>query len=67
MPDKYIQLEVDELGHEDHSCFNEDVRLEIIAANVGLPGIVVRINPDQPQCFNRRKLANGQHVEQFCF
>jgi len=64
MSDHYIQIEVDEFGHSGHDCFDEDTRLEIIAADVGLPGTVVRVDPDHPPCFRRKRLTNGEFVEQ---
>jgi hypothetical protein len=60
LPDRYIQIEVDEFGHEDYDCHDEDTRLEIIAADVDLPGLVVRINPDSPPCFTKGQLQNGE-------
>jgi hypothetical protein len=64
MDDRYVQIEVDEHGHRDYVCFDEDTRLEIIAADVGMPGVVVRIDPDSPPCFRRKRLSNGECVEQ---
>jgi hypothetical protein len=64
MSDRYVQIEVDEFGHSGHDCFDEDTRLEIIAADFGLPGTVVRINPDDPSCFRRKRLRNGEFVEE---
>jgi hypothetical protein len=58
--DRYVQLEVDEDGHEDRSCADEDSRLELIAADVGLPGLVVRLNPDHDGCFGWKRLHNGE-------
>ena len=46
LEDRFVQVEVDEEGHEDLSCADEDSRLELIAADVGLPGLVLRLNPD---------------------
>ena len=63
MSDRYLQIEVDEFGHPDRACYEEDARLEIIAADVGLPGLVLRVNPDHPPCFRRRRLSNGVPVE----
>ena len=63
MNDRYIQIEVDEHGHRDYACFDEDTRLEIIAADVGMPGVVVRIDPDSLSCFRRKRLGNGEYVE----
>ena len=58
----YIQLEVDEFGHDAKSCDDEDARLELIAADVGLPGAVIRLNPDVPgfECFRHVQLRNGE-------
>ena len=64
MADRYMQFEVDERGHASHDCFDEDARLEIIAADVGLPGVVVRLDPDSPPCFRRKRLRNGEYAEQ---
>ena len=44
LEDRFVQVEVDEEGHEDLSCADEDSRLELIAADVGLPGLVLRLN-----------------------
>ena len=63
MCDRYIQMEVDEFGHAGNTCLDEDTRLEIIAADVGLPGYVVRIDPDNPACFRHKRLNNGEAVE----
>jgi hypothetical protein len=62
--DRYVQIEVDELGHADYDCYDEDARLEIISADVGLPGLVVRLNPDEPPCFGRKRLSNGETAVQ---
>jgi hypothetical protein len=35
---------VAEYGHEGYGRFNEDARLELIAADTGKPGVVLRIN-----------------------
>ena len=59
---QYVQVEVDERGHASYSCFDEDTRLEIIAADVGLPGMVLRLNPDA--CFGPKRLNNGETVVQ---
>ena len=58
----YLQLEVDEDGHEEYSCADEDTRLEIVAADLGKPGYVFRIDPDTVPCFKKRRLANGESV-----
>ena len=61
-PGRYLQFEIDEDGHDDAECCEEDARLAIIAADVGLPGFVLRLNPDAPshECFRRRQLCNGE-------
>jgi hypothetical protein len=28
-----------------------------------MPGVVVRIDPDSPPCFRRKRLSNGEYVE----
>ena len=48
LSDRYLHLEVDEFGHVDKACVDEDTRLELIAADVGLPGLVLRLDPDDP-------------------
>jgi hypothetical protein len=60
--DCYLQVEVDEYGHPDKGCADEDVRLELIAADVGLPGLVVRINPDSLPLMYRRRRQDGEIV-----
>ena len=60
LDDRYIQIEVDERGHAGYDCYDEDTRLEIIAADVGLPGVVLRLNPDAPPCFRPKRLSNGE-------
>ena len=62
--DRYLHIEVDEFGHQGNDCFDEDTRLEIIAADVGLPGLVLRLDPDNPACFRRKRLNNGETAEQ---
>jgi hypothetical protein len=60
LPRFYIQIEVDEDGHEGYGCFNEDARLELIAVDTGKPGVVLRINPDAEPMLKRRKLKCGE-------
>ena len=60
LPDRYLQIEVDEAGHMNNPCADEDTRLEIIAADVDLPGLVIRLDPDNPRCFRYRQLSNGE-------
>jgi hypothetical protein len=37
-PERYLHIEVDEEGHADYGCEEEDSRLELIAAISGAPG-----------------------------
>ena len=60
LEDRFVQVEVDEEGHEDLSCADEDSRLELIAADVGLPGLVLRLNPDAERVLKRRRWSNGE-------
>ncbi|CAE7941992.1 unnamed protein product, partial [Symbiodinium sp. KB8] len=60
LEDRFVQIEVDEEGHEDLSCADEDSRLELIAADVGLPGLVLRLNPDAERILKRRRCTNGE-------
>jgi hypothetical protein len=60
--DRYVQIEVDEHGHGSYQCSDEDTRLEIIAADVGVPGLVLRIDPDRNGCVRRRRRRNGELV-----
>ena len=64
LEDRFVQVEIDEEGHEDRNCADEDSRLELIAADVGLPGLVLRLNPDAERVLKRRRLSNGEHC--FC-
>ena len=60
LEDRFVQVEVDEEGHEDRGCADEDSRLELIAADVGLPGLVLRLNPDAERTLKRRRWSNGE-------
>jgi hypothetical protein len=62
--DRYVQIEIDEKGHCNYDCYEEDARLEIIAADVGLPGMVLRLDIDSPKCFGAKRLSNGEQVVQ---
>lgn len=56
--DRYVQVEVDELYHGggDEQCASEDARLEVIASDVGKPGLVLRLRVDEPRrCFALRR------------
>ena len=60
----YLQIEVDEFGHSTKSCGVEDTRLELIAADIGLPGLVIRIDPDVTgfECYRHVQLSNGENA-----
>ena len=59
----YIQFEIDENGHSRYQCLDEDARLEIIAADVGMPGTVLRINPDgSPKMLEKIKTITGEQL-----
>ena len=54
-------IEVDEAAHDDYCCWNEETRLNIIAADVQLPLAILRLKVDTPvACFGTRKLSNGE-------
>jgi len=56
----YLQIEVDENGHEGYDCADEDSRLELIAADLDMPGVVLRIDPDEAPLLKRRKMRDGE-------
>jgi len=60
--DRYLHVEVDEFGHASNACIDEDQRLAVIAADVSLPGLVLRLNPDVAgcTCFTKVQLASGE-------
>ena len=61
LPTFYVQIEVDENGHEKCPCLDEDARLELIAADIDMPGVILRINPDiAPPMLTRCKMASGE-------
>jgi hypothetical protein len=57
---RYLQIEVDEEGRQDTSCVDEDTRLEVIAADVDLRGLVLRLNPDYDGCLRFKRLNTGE-------
>jgi hypothetical protein len=56
----YIQIEVDEHAHSSYPCYEEDCRLEIIAADLGKPGLVLRVDPDSFPLLRKCKRADGE-------
>ena len=56
-----VIVEVDELQHEEASCWDEDTRLAVIAADFQVPISVIRLRVDAPvPCFRRKRLSNGE-------
>jgi hypothetical protein len=58
-----VIIEVDESYHDEKSCWDEETRLNIIAADIQLPVAVLRLKVDTPvACFSFKKLGNGERV-----
>jgi hypothetical protein len=58
-----LAIEVDEVQHDSTPCWDEDVRLDVIAADVQVPLAVLRLRVDAPeQCFSSKRLKNGETV-----
>lgn len=57
-----VVVEVDELYHEDLSCWDEESRLNVIAADVQMPLAILRLKVDKPSCFGNKRCANGEPV-----
>ncbi len=56
-----IVVEVDEWQHDEASCWDEDTRLAVIAADFQKPIVVIRLRVDTPvACFRRKRLSNGE-------
>ena len=56
-----VVIEVDELQHDEASCWDEDTRLAVIAADFQKPVAVIRLRVDTPvPCFRRKRLSNGE-------
>jgi hypothetical protein len=56
-----LVVEVDEDQHDELSCWDEEVRLNVIAADLDKPLAVIRLRVDTPtQCFRRKTLSNGE-------
>ncbi len=54
-------IEVDELQHDEASCWDEDTRLAVIAADFQKPVAVIRLRVDTPvPCFRRKRMCNGE-------
>ena len=58
---KHIQRLLAQANRQE-TCVDEDIRLQLIAADVGLPGLVLRLDPDDPPCFRHRQLCNGERA-----
>jgi hypothetical protein len=57
-----VDVEVDEKYHGDLSCWDEESRLNVIAADVQVPLAVLRLKVDEPACFGTKRLSNGEPV-----
>ncbi len=56
-----VVIEVDEAQHDEASCWDEDTRLAVIAADFQKPVAVIRLRVDTPvPCFRRKWLCNGE-------
>ncbi len=56
-----VVIEVDEAQHDEASCWDEDTRLAVIAADFQKPVAVIRLRVDTPvPCFRRKRLGNGE-------
>lgn len=58
-----VAVEVDEEQHDAASCWDEDTRVNIIAADVQVPLAVLRLRVDTPErCFGSKRLKNGESI-----
>jgi hypothetical protein len=57
-PERYLEIEVGEEGIAGCECDEEDSRSEVVAADLGRPGLVVRIDPD----FNGQVCCRKVHL-----
>ena len=56
-----VVVEVDEVQHDEASCWVEDTRLAVISADFQRPISVIRLCVDAPvPCFRRKRLSNGE-------
>ncbi len=56
-----VVIEVDEIQHDEASCWDEDTRLAVIAADFQKPVAVIRLCVDTPvPCFRRKRMCNGE-------
>jgi hypothetical protein len=55
-------IEVDEEYHSQLPCWDEDVRLNVIAADLQKPLVVLRFKVDEPPCFIYKRRSNGERV-----
>ena len=56
-----VVIEVDEFQHDEASCWDENTRLAVIAADFQKPVAVIRLRVDTPTpCFRRKRLSNGE-------
>ena len=58
-----LVIEVDELQHDDIPCWDEETRLNVIAADLQVPVVVLRLKVDTPvACLSRKRRSNGEFV-----
>ena len=58
-----INIEVDEGYHNAMSCWDEETRLNVIAADLQVPVAVLRLKVDTPvACFGTQRRSNGEPV-----
>ena len=56
-----VVIEVDEAQHDEASCWDEDTRLAVIAADFQKPIAVIRLRVDTPvPCFRQKRMSNGE-------
>lgn len=58
-----VVVEVDERQHTAMSCWDEDTRVAVIAADLQVPLCVLRLRVDDPvACFSQKRLKNGEQI-----
>ena len=56
-----VVIEVDEAHHDEATCWDEDVRLAVIAADFQKPIAVILLRVDTPvPCFRQKRMSNGE-------
>ena len=57
-----VGVEADERYHRGIPCWDEESRLNVIAADLQIPVAVLRLKVDEPACFGTKLLSNGEPV-----